>query len=207
MVFGVDTEMSLQQTRDSIGSETVEDTLFELYEDRIHLGLGPMIIQERTPTSGFILDNSAYDILGTSKLGAFSGSYTKTRVENYNNTFIEPFYTDYMFDSASTTGTLNSTLNSITINPGSQYQTSSIFKDATGTKIVNSVELIGATIVSGTLLFSASANSTTNWVSSSGSVSTFTGTTRGSDLRLRFQNLTATTVTMSGYSAYYLLGN
>lgn len=90
------------------------------YVEELNLEEGATIVKKRSFSAGggdapFILGDSAYGVLGTSKLGAGDVStFVTVRIANPNNIYTERFYDTTFKDSTNTTATWDTTNNQIT---------------------------------------------------------------------------------------------
>lgn len=220
--MGYDINISHQQTRDELGSESSVDTLFKRFSEKMRLVHGPTTIRERAITTSFILGHTINGVIGTSALGDYRESGTILRIENGNNEFNERFWTATFVDA--TTGTINYTTGNLVLDAAEEFNSTSIFYDRSGVKKISSIT--PNIPVSGTFNIYVSAdgwettaiadNHETILLSEAAIGQNFDdehfdtiqfdngGVVRvGSDLRISFENSGVSSVTIPAYSVAY----
>ena len=100
-----------QQTKDALGPrDTTRDPILFRNREFIRVEEGPLIVQNRTIGTAFILGHPTNGILGTSTLGQGTlGSWTTRRITNPNNVFHEHFRDSFFNDTANTTASWDTT--------------------------------------------------------------------------------------------------
>ena len=219
--------ISQQQTRDELGSESDVNFVFKRFAEKMRLIHGPTKIKVVGIADSFILNSTSNGVLDEDILGDRRTSGTVERIENGNNTFNERFWlSDYI---ESNTGTINYATGVLRLDVGDELTSTSVFYDRSGTKRVSSAT--PSIPVSGTFNISISAD---GWVTSSTignnetlyfTESSVSGTPyscdsgifdtllfdasstgdalAGSDLRIAFSNAGVSSVSTGAYSLAY----
>jgi len=192
---------SIQRTRDELGNQPDTSSVRKIFSAPTNTREGSTIREERDVSSDTIWGNSTWN--GGEWDSTYTNSKIRTRVDNYNDTWIEEVQNTDFYDLTNSTGiTWNTTTNIITFAASGVLRTFAVFLDSSNTKSISSA-ILTVVVDTGSVTLEMSANGGTNWDPvTSGVANVFTNT--GSELLVRVtESTTVSTATISNMRVSY----
>lgn len=187
-----------RQTRDVIGEE--DNLLFvpKSLNEKVRIHAVPTVVETNTIGTSFILGHPTNGIMDTSPilLGDHDGAVIQKSVENYNNLFYEPFYTNYFIDDTSS-GTIVS--NDYQLLASQTFTSKPIFYDSTSTRIVQTF-VLSSTVTSGSVSFWAKTENGSYQEAANNAETTLTSP--GSSLIIQIRHVSGTALIDKYYVQY-----